>query len=226
MQTHADRRSEQEKSELLVQLQRLPAFSTLPPDTIADIAAASRGCSFNLGDVVFPVDDESRFFRYSFKGDMASFSRDEAALAAFPSMIVHRVEGSNKIEQERMNLMQQRYGIMLQKFSHGSIVGVGALWLPETACVGRLDCASLIRSSSSQDAMPEGVPTADETVAAKGSRVRRTMSFGKHVQRPTGHCCGLARFDNGEDDSQKDRKFHAISADCCPPTPSSPSKCI
>lgn len=177
MQTHADRRSEQEKSELLVQLQRLPAFLTLPPDTIADIAAASRGCSFNLGDVVFPVDDESRFFGIVLEGEIASFSRDEAALAAFPSMIVHRVEGSNKIEQERINLMQQRYGIMLQKFSHGSIVGVGALWLPETACVGRLDCSSLLRSNSSQDAMSEGVPTAYETVAAKGSRVRRTMSF-------------------------------------------------
>jgi CRP-like cAMP-binding protein len=177
MQTHADRRSEQEKSELLVQLQRLPAFSALPADTIADIASASRGSSFNIGDVVLPVDDDSRYFGIILEGEMASFSRDEAALAAFPGMQVNRYEGSNKIEQERLKLMQQRYGTILQKYSHGSIVGVGALWLPETSCVARLDSSAALKGKSEQDAPSEGIPTAYETVAVKGGRVRRTMSF-------------------------------------------------
>ena len=177
MQTHADRRSEQEKSELLIQLQRLPAFSALPPDAVADIAAASRGGSFNVGDVVFPVDDESRYFGIILEGEIASFSRDEVSLAAFPGMQMHTFEASNKVDQDRFNLMQQRYGTMLQKFSHGSIVGVGALWLPETSCVARLDNTALLKGKSLQDAMSEGVPTVFETFAAKGSRVRRTMSF-------------------------------------------------
>lgn len=177
MQTHADRRSEQEKSELLVQLQRLPAFSALPADTIADIASASRGSSFNIGDVVLPIDDDSRYFGIILEGEMASFSRDEAALAAFPGMQVNKCEGSNKIEQERLKLMQQRYGTVLQKYAHGSIVGVGALWLPETSCVARLDSSAALEGKGEQDASSDGIPTVYETVAVKGSRVRRTMSF-------------------------------------------------
>ena len=177
IQTHADRRSEQERNELLVQLQRLPAFSALPPDAIADIAAASRGGSFNTGDMVFPVDDESRYFGIILEGEMASFCRDDASMAAFPGMQVRTFEASNKVDQERFRMMQQRYGTLLQKFSHGSIVGVGALWLPETSCVARLDSAALVRGKSLQDSTSEGIPTVYETVAAKGSRVRRIMSF-------------------------------------------------
>jgi CRP-like cAMP-binding protein len=177
IQTHAERRSEQEKSELLLQLQRLPAFSSLPLDIIADIAAASRGGLFNIGDVVFPVDDESRYFGIILEGEMASFSRDEAALAAFPGMQVDRLEGLSAKEQERLKLMQQRYGTLLRKFSYGSIVGVGALWLPETSSVARLDSAAMLKGRGLQDPISEGVATAYETLAAKGSRVRRTMTF-------------------------------------------------
>jgi CRP-like cAMP-binding protein len=177
IQTHAERRSEQEKNELLVQLQRLPALSALPPDVISDIAAASRGGSFNVGDMVFPVDDESRYFGIILEGEMASFCRDEASLAAFPGMQVHTFEASNKLDQERFKTMQQRYGTLLQKFSHGSIVGVGALWLPETTSVARLENAALSRGKSVQDSVSEGIPTVFETITAKGSRVRRIMSF-------------------------------------------------
>jgi CRP-like cAMP-binding protein len=177
IQTLAERRSEQEKSELLIQLQRLPSFSSLQSDVIADIAAASRGGLYNIGDVVFPVDDESRYFGIILDGEMASFSRDEAALAAFPGMLVDRLEGLNTKEQERLKVIQQRYGTLLRKFSYGSIVGVGALWLPETSSVARLDSAAMLKGRGLQDPTSEGVATVYETVAAKGSRVRRTMSF-------------------------------------------------
>jgi CRP-like cAMP-binding protein len=177
MQTHPDRRTEQEKGELVVQLQRLPAFSALPLDVIADVAGASRGGLFNFGDVVFPVDDENRYFGIILEGEMASFSRDESALKAFPGMQVAKIEDANKTEQERLKLMQQRYGLYLQKFSHGSIIGVGALWHPEISCVARLDNAAEFKGKSLQNALSEGVPTVFETVAAKGSRMRRTMSF-------------------------------------------------